>query len=77
MGWFVQHPLRILALGVIYVALWGAIRASPSGRRTNSLLRRPAADLARAADPDRVVVVAGAASLRRESVLFDAANQPG
>jgi hypothetical protein len=37
-GWFVQHPLRILALGVIYVALWGAIRAGRSGRRANTLL---------------------------------------
>jgi hypothetical protein len=31
MGWFMQHPLRILALGLIYVALWGAIRASQRG----------------------------------------------
>jgi hypothetical protein len=37
-GWFVQHPLRILALGAAYAALWGALRAGRSLRRANALL---------------------------------------
>ncbi|MEY2853232.1 MAG: hypothetical protein RL030_364 [Pseudomonadota bacterium] len=37
-GWFVQHPLRIVALAAIYFAAWGVLRASSSGRRINSLL---------------------------------------
>lgn len=37
-GWFVQHPLRILALGGIYVAGWGVLRRALPGRRTNALL---------------------------------------
>jgi hypothetical protein len=37
-GWFVQHPLRILALGAIYVAGWAAIRWGPPGRRANAFL---------------------------------------
>jgi hypothetical protein len=37
-GWFVQHPLRILALAAIYAALWGVLRAGPPGRRADALL---------------------------------------
>ncbi len=37
-GWFVQHPLRILALGGLYVAAWGALRLALPARRTNALL---------------------------------------
>jgi hypothetical protein len=37
-GWFVQHPLRILALGATYAVLWGALRAGPSRRKANALL---------------------------------------
>ena len=37
-GWFVQHPLRILALGAIYVAGWAAIRSGLPDRRANALL---------------------------------------
>jgi hypothetical protein len=37
-GWFVQHPLRILALGAVYAALWGAMRLRSSDRRADALL---------------------------------------
>ncbi len=37
-GWFVQHPMRILALGGIYVAGWGVLRRAMPGRRANALL---------------------------------------
>lgn len=37
-GWFVEQPLRILALGGIYVAVWGVLRRALPGRRTNALL---------------------------------------
>lgn len=38
MGWFVQHPLRILALGAAYGLVWAVLRASPMGSRANVLL---------------------------------------
>ena len=38
LGWFVQHPPRILALGTVYAALWGAMRIGSSGRRADALL---------------------------------------
>ena len=37
-GWFVQHPLRILALGAIYAAAWGVLRTGASGRWADTLL---------------------------------------
>ena len=37
-GWFVKHPLRILALGAIFAAAWGMLRLGASGRRANALL---------------------------------------
>ena len=37
-GWFVQHPLRILALGAVYVALWGAMRRRSSDGPADALL---------------------------------------
>lgn len=38
LGWFVQHPLRIVALGALYAAVWGLLRAGRSGRRADALL---------------------------------------
>jgi hypothetical protein len=38
MGWFVQHPGRILALAAIYLAAWGVVRVWSAGRRSNALL---------------------------------------
>jgi len=38
LGWFVQHPLRILALGATYAAVWALARAGPPGHRANALL---------------------------------------
>ena len=38
MSWFVQHPLRILALGGIYVACWWVLRRALPTRRANALL---------------------------------------
>jgi hypothetical protein len=37
-AWFVQHPLRILALAALYVAAWAVLRRGRSERRANSLL---------------------------------------
>jgi hypothetical protein len=36
--WFVQHPLRILALGVLYFFAWGLARAGLALPRANALL---------------------------------------
>jgi hypothetical protein len=38
LGWFVQHPLRILALVAIYVAAWALLRRSRAGRKADALL---------------------------------------
>lgn len=37
-GWFVQHPSRILALGAVYALAWVVLRAGPAGPRANALL---------------------------------------
>jgi hypothetical protein len=47
-GWFVQHPLRILALGAFYAFAYGVL---------------PAVGLARAVDRDPVVAAARSATL--------------
>jgi hypothetical protein len=38
MGWFVQHPERILALGAVYVLAFAAMRAGPARDRAGALL---------------------------------------
>ena len=65
-----QHPLRILALGAIYVALWGAIRASRSGRRADSLLLPAAFCLAFAAWEWLVLVRTPDADIRADLLLI-------
>lgn len=38
LGWFVQHPLRILALAATCVAAWALLRRSEAGRKADALL---------------------------------------
>lgn len=39
LGWFVHHPLRILALAALYLAIWGLLRQARSpARRADALL---------------------------------------
>jgi hypothetical protein len=37
LGWFVQHPLRILALAALLAAMWAALRRGRVGRRADAL----------------------------------------
>ena len=37
-GWFVKHPLRILALGAIFALAWGMLRLGAPARRANAVL---------------------------------------
>jgi hypothetical protein len=69
-GWFVQHPLRILALGVIYVALWGMLRAGPPGRQAHALLLPAAFCLAFAGWEWLVLVRTPEANIRIDLVLI-------
>jgi hypothetical protein len=70
MGWFVQHPLRILALGAIYAALWGVLRAGQSGRRAQALLLPAAFCLAFAGWEWLVLVRTPEADIRVDLLLI-------
>jgi hypothetical protein len=69
-GWFVQHPLRILALAAIYAALWGVLRAGPPGRRANALLLPAAFCLAFAGWEWLVMVRTPEADIRFDLLLI-------
>ncbi len=69
-GLFVQHPLRILALGAIYITLWAAIRAARPGRRTNALLLPAAFCLAFAGWEWLVLVRTPEADIRVDLLLI-------
>ena len=69
-GWFVQHPLRILALGAIYAALWGVLRAGQSGRRAHALLLPAAFCLAFAGWEWLVLVRTPEANIRIDLLLI-------
>jgi hypothetical protein len=38
LGFFVQHPARILALGAVFGLAWAVLRTGSLGARANSLL---------------------------------------
>ena len=69
-GWFVQHPLRILALGAAYAVLWAALRAGPSRRKANALLLPVAFCLAFAAWEWLVLIRTPEADVRVDLLLI-------
>jgi hypothetical protein len=69
-GWFVKHPLRILALGAIFAAAWGMLRLGASGRRANALLLPAAFCLAFAGWEFLVLVRTPEADIRVDLLLI-------
>lgn len=69
-GWFVRHPLRILALCAVYAVLWGVLRAGPSRSRANALLLPVAFCLAFAAWEWLVLVRTPEADIRVDLLLI-------
>jgi len=69
-GWFMLHPLRILALSAIYAVAWGLLRSGPPGRRADALLLPAAFCLAFAGWEWLVLVRTPEADIRVDLLLI-------